>query len=110
MCGVYEHTQHHQSNARSSLPCRQCVTQRHLQDVYGMSNQWPAHTLEPLASVDLAIWLGVRGRLEVHFAVVLLIGRQLLGSLLKRIRLMSSSHPTEISKWNTHISMYLADI
>jgi hypothetical protein len=89
---------------------RQCVKQRHLQDVYRMSNQWPAHTLEPLASVDLAIWLGVRGWLEVHFAVMLLIGRQLLGSLLKRITLMSNSHPTDISTGNTHISMYLADI
>ena len=85
MCGVYEHTQHHQSNAHSSLQCRQCVKQRHLHDVCWMSNQWPAHALEPLASIDLAIWLGVRGRLEVHFAVVLLIGRQLLGSLHQRI-------------------------
>ena len=51
-----------------------------------MSNHWPGNALEPLASVHLAVRLRVRGRLEVHFTVVLLIRRQLLSGLLKRIR------------------------
>ena len=55
-------------------------------DVCWMSNHWPGDALEPVASVHLAVRLRVRGRLEVHFTVVLLIRRQLLSGLLQRIR------------------------
>ena len=56
-------------------------------DVCWMSNHWPGDALKPLASVHLAVRLRVRGRLKVNFPVVLLIGRQLLGGLLQRIRI-----------------------
>ena len=51
-----------------------------------MSDHWAGHALEPLASIHLAVWLRVRGRLEVHFTVVLLIGRQLLSRLLQKLK------------------------